>query len=745
METDANRQQDQRAILAGLGLILLVVIAYLPMFKGGFIWDDIDNVINNPHLRSLGGLKIIWLTRGAGQQYYPLAFTNYWIDYHLWGLNPFGYHAENILLHALAALLLWRVLALLKVPGAWLGAALFALHQVCVESVSWVTERRNMLSAVFILASVWAAMKFWLPGLAVQPVATSPEMVGEKSDAFLGPYFYYVLALGFYVCALWSKTGAVGAPVIILLLVWWKRGNLSWRSLRLFSPFLMAGVMMALITIHIERRIGGSEAGWSLSFLQRCFLATRVVWFYLGKLIWPHPLMVIYPRGTAETGWLAGCAILGVTAMSLWLLWRNRNGWGRPVLAAAGCFAVMLFPLMGFFNTSFFRFSFVSDHFQYPACMAPLALAGAGIWLATRHSTVISRGVFVVLAGLLGILAWRQQGVYLTNETLWQAAARDNPDAWVAQNNVGLMLANENKLDEAMKHLDEALRVKPDYPDALNNEGVVFVRKGDIDRAIQRYAAAAKIDPNYVPAQYNLGDALVKKGGFAEAAVHFVKCRELVPGDYRVEWGLARALAGEGNLDEAVGHFNQALALNPNFVAAYKEKGLALVQKGDLKSAGECLEDAARLEPNDADTRFNLGVICGRMGRSAEAIEQYKETLRINPQMWGAMNNLAWILASDPDSQVRNGEEAVQLAQQACQLTDNRQAIVLGTLGAAYAEAGRFEDAVNTARKAEALATSAGQQEVAKKNRQMAELFAGKHAFHEPQAKSAPNPDTGAL
>jgi tetratricopeptide (TPR) repeat protein len=732
-------------ILAGFGLVLLVVIAYLPMFKGGFIWDDVDNVINNPHLRSLGGLKKIWLTRGAGQQYFPLAFTSYWIDFHLWGLNPIGYHAENILLHGLAVVLLWRVLALLKAPGAWLGAALFALHPVCVESVSWVTERRNMLSAVFILASVWAAMKFWLPALGGKTAATSSEITDEKTDGFPGPYFYYLLALGLYVCALWSKTGAVGAPVIILLLVWWKRGDLSWRSLRLFIPFLMAGLMMALITIHIERRIGGSEAGWHLSFLQHCFLAVRVAWFYLGKLLWPHPLMVIYPRGDAETRWLVGWAILGGTAMCLWLLWRNRNGWGRPVLAAAGCFAVMLFPLMGFFNTSFFRFSFVSDHFQYPACMAPLALAGAGIWLATKHSTVISRGVCVLVAGLLGILAWQQQGVYLTDETLWQAAARDNPEAWVAQNNVGLMLAYQGKLDEAMKHLDEALRIKPDCTDALNNEGLVLVRKGEIDRAIGRYAAAVKIDPAYVPAQYNLGDALLNKGSFAEAAAHFVKCRELIPGDYRVELGLGRALAGEGNIDEAVGHFNQTLALNPNYGAAYKEKGLALAQKGDLQSAGDCVTTAARLDPNDADTRFNLGVICVRMGRSAEAIEQYKETLRLSPQMWGAMNNLAWILASDPDPQIRDGTEAVQLAQQACQLTDNRQAIVLGTLGAAYAEAGRFDDAVKAAKQAEALATSVGQKEVAEKNRQMAELFAGKHAFHQPQAKSESNPATGAL
>ena len=364
---------DQHGHLSLL-LVAVTLVAYLPALPGQFIWDDNGYVTNNLLLHSLKGLWQIWSVPGATPQYYPLTFTSFWVDYHLWQLNPLGYHLINVLLQALNAILLWTILRRLDVPGAWLAAAVFAVHPVNVESVAWVTERKNLLAGFFYLSSALACLRFWLPNPATAEGRATSFL--KTSAIGLGDWKFYWLALCLYLCALLAKTAIIALPGAVLLVVWWKRGKMGWRELFPLAPFLAVGMAMGLLTVWVEKHIVhavGRE--WMFSFLERCLIAGRAVWFYLGKLVWPHPLMFIYPRWEIHAAQpLAYLPVLALMA-GLFILWLNRKGWARPMLVALAYFLALLFPGLGFFNLYFFRYSLVADHFQYFAAIGPLTLA----------------------------------------------------------------------------------------------------------------------------------------------------------------------------------------------------------------------------------------------------------------------------------------------------------------------------------------------------------------------------------
>ena len=758
-----RRYWDQHGYLSLL-LVAVTLVAYLPALRGQFVWDDDDYVVNNLLLHSLKGLSQIWFAPGTTPQYYPLSFTSFWVDYHLWKLNPLGYHLTNILLQAINAILLWTLLRRLRVPGAWLAAAIFAVHPVNVESVAWITERKNVLAGFFYLSSALACLRFWLPNLAAADGRT--QRGPQTAAAGLGSWKFYWLALFLYLCALLAKTATIALPVAVLLVVWWKRGKMGWRELFPQAPFLAVGMAMGLFTVWVEKHFvhaAGSE--WLFSFPERCLIAGRAVWFYLGKLAWPHPLIFVYPRWDIHAAQpLASLPVLALMVV-LFILWLNRKGRARPVLVALAYFLALLFPVLGFFNVYFFRYSFVADHFQYLAGIGPLTLAAAGITLAFKTKPFLKLACGGALLLTLGLLTWQQAGIYRDMNTLWRDTLAKNPDCWMAHSNLGLLLKNEGRIEEAIEHYHQALQIAPDAWDALNDLGVALAAKGQFDEAIEYYRKSLQIDPNRFAVQNNLGHALAAEGRFDEAIECYRKALQINPNFSDALNNLGNALAARGQSDEAIECYRQALQINPDFPEAlnnlgvalaakdrfdeaienYRQAiqinpndcdaldnlGVALAAKGRFDEAIESFRKAIRINPNRPETIFHLGTTLDQLGRTREATAQYREALRLNPNLTGPLNNLAWLLAAGPDGELRNGAEAVRLAQRACELTHYGEPLFLATLAAAYAEAGRFPEAVTMADKAEQLATTAGSKELAGKIQQLLELYRAGKPYHE--------------
>jgi tetratricopeptide (TPR) repeat protein len=665
-------------------IVFLVFLAYLPALRGGFVWDDDSYVTDNLLLHSLKGLWQIWFVPGATPQYYPLTFTSFWVDYHLWQLNPLGYHLTNVLLQALNAILLWTVLRRLAVPGAWLAAAVFAVHPVNVETVAWVTERKNLLAGFFYLSAALAGRRFWLPNLAA---ASRTQNGPQTTAAGLGDWKFYWLALLLYLCALLSKTATIALPVAVWLVVWWKRGKVGWRELFPLAPFLAVGLAMGLMTVWVEKHfvfgpVARSERAFS--FLERGLIAGRAVWFYLGKLVWPHPLMFIYPRWEIHAAQpLAYLPVLALVAV-LFILWLNRKGWARPMLVALVYFLALLFPVSGFFNVYFFRYSFVADHFQYLAGLGPLTLAAAGIATAPGFWGKGNRFLKPALCGALlltlGALTWRQCGMYADSETLWRATIARNPNSWSAYNNLGRIIFQEGKIDEAIEQYQKALEINPAHAEAHSNLGVALAEKGKIDEAIVHFQRALelKIQPDAGRVYNNLGLALFRKGQVDEAMVYFQKALEIHPDSVSARYNFGNALLQKGLVDAAIVQYRQALEIQPDNAEYHNKLGSALLRKGLMDEATVHFQKALEIRPDYPSAGYNLVQV-------------------------------AWILATGPEASVQNGAKAIELAEEVQRLSGGEDPMINMTLAAGYAETGRFPKALETAQRAQKLAADQNQ------------------------------------
>jgi len=651
-------KRDWNSILSGVAIVVSTFLVYSRSLSGEFLWDDDSNILESRPLRSLSGLAQIWFQPMATQQYYPLTHSSFWLDYHLWGLNPMPYHLENVLLHSLGAVLLWLVLRRLAVPGAWLGAALFALHPVCVESVAWVTERKNTLSGVFFLGSLLASLKFWrLEGGAISKAAAAKA--GETSNAVLAPWKFYWLTLGLYVCALLSKTATIGLPVVIWLLIWWKRGWPGRRDILLLLPFLAAAIPMGLMTMWVERHnLGVTGEVWGdVSFAERCLIAARALWFYLEKLVWPHPLMFMYPRWTISATDLLAYLPVAATVIAFVILWLKRASWGRAGLFVTGYFFILLFPILGFFNGAFFFYSFVNDHFQYLACMGPLALAAAGLHLAIarfgKKQPLLKPAVCGALLLTLGALSWRQTQIYQNVETLWRDTLARNPDSWMAHDNLGSYLSRKGNFAEAADHYLEAIRLRPTDPRAYNNLGLDLARNGKLDEAVQQIRKSVELVPNYAKGHYNLGRVLATRGNTNEALQHFSIAAQLDPDFAPAQFSLGSALEREGKRSEAMQCYRRTLELEPDFALAHASLGRLLAAEGKTDQAIRHYQQALEINPNSVDALANLANALLGEKRIDEAVSTYRRALQINPNSPVIHYNLAVAL-----SRQGNQEEA---------------------------------------------------------------------------------------
>jgi len=541
-----------------LGLIILVatLAAYWPVFSAGFIWDDDDYVTQNQALHDADGLRQIWFTPAATPQYYPLVHTTFWVEYHLWGLDPLGFHLVNVLLHATGAILLWRLLAGLKLPGAWLAAAVFALHPVQTESVAWITELKNVLSAVFYFSAALCYLRF--AGLG--------EAAGD--DRRRGRYYFAALFL--FVAALLSKTVACSLPAALALVIWWKKDRLGWGDLLLLAPFFVLGAGLGLATAWLEKNhVGAAGADWSLTFADRGLIAGRALWFYAANLLWPTHLAFIYPRWVINARiwwqWLFPAAVAAVVVG----LWLARKQVGKGPLVAVLFFCGTLLPALGFVNVYPMRFSFVADHFQYLASLGLIALAaGLAEYFFETVSWPGSRQLRLVLAGsllcLLGVLTWCQCGSYRTPETLWRDTLARNPRSWMAHTNLGRLLAQRGEYAEAETHYLAALGSYPGEGSIHYNYANLLARTDRPEAAIEQYREALQIAPEKAQAHNNLGSVLNKLHRTDEAIAEYERAIFYDPAYADAYYNLGNALSAEHKMYGAVAAFQRAARLKPD-------------------------------------------------------------------------------------------------------------------------------------------------------------------------------------
>jgi tetratricopeptide (TPR) repeat protein len=619
---------------------------------------------------------------GATQQYYPLLHSAFWVEHKLWGDSVLGYHVLNVLLHMTSVTLLYVILKRLKVPGALLAAAIFALHPVMVESVAWISEQKNTLSAVFYLSALLAYLGFDESRLRSR----------------------YLCALGLFILGLLTKTVTATLPAALLVIFWWQRGRLSWkRDAVPLLPFFVLGAAGGLVTAWIERKLIGAEgADFELTFVERGLLAGRVVWFYLSKLVWPANLTFIYPRWQIDPRvwwqWLFPAATLAVL-FALWVLRRKT----RALLAGWLLFVGTLVPVLGFLNVYPFIYSYVADHFQYLASIAVIVLAAAGIVQGLAFLPVPARKlgtvVIVLLVAILAALTWRQSHMYADRVTLYQTTLKKNPDCRLAYNNLGSESERAGNHEEAMEHYRAALRLRPDCAEAHSNLGFALTSVGRLPEAFEEHQAALSLKPDHPlfltnlsvtlisagrqqeaieklraalaknpddPITHNtLGYALTHMGHYPEAKEHIERALTILPEYAEAHFNLGAVLAYTGQAPQAISHFQRGLKINPNSANAHNNLGMLLMGSGRTDDAIAHFIAAVGLRPDRADIHNNFGDALRQAGRLQEALNQYNAAVQLKPDYIQAYGNVAQTLANlnRANEAIATAEKAIEVAR----------------------------------------------------------------------------------
>ncbi|MBX3412153.1 MAG: tetratricopeptide repeat protein [Pirellulales bacterium] len=596
--TTAN--DGQRIVWGVLAIALLALVAQWPSLGGAGIWDDQIMIFDNERIHAADGLYRFWFTTEQSD-YWPLSYSTHWFEYRLWGDWAPGYRLVNLLLHIACSVLVWRLSARLRIPGAWLCGAVFAVHPIALEAVAWTFQRKTVLSTALVFASLACYLK---------------NEVDRRATS-------YVAALVLFTLAMLAKSAVVMWPFVLLLLAWWQRRSLTRQDLLRAAPFFAVSLVLGLIGMWFQthKSIGAhAEIVRNDPLWARTAIAGWAAWFYLYKALLPINLAFVYPRwelaAPSLLAYLPGVAILILLA----LCWRQRRGFGAAPGVALGYYLLNLFPVLGFISIYFMRFSYVADHWQYLALPGIIALVIGG---ATQFATqrpglhVASRLAATLVVGLLAVASFDQARVYGApdNIPLWLDTLEKNPDCWLAHNNLARYYSDRGDYPQAMQHLREALRLDP----------------------AQR--------PVYLRAELAAGGDAARRGRQAEALLHF----------------------------------EHAVEIDPDAELAYLE----------------------------------LGRQYFRVGRPQEALDAWRRGNARLPEAHALAAALAWALATHPDPPRRDPTTALALAEKFVAREQHRNAAELDVLAAAYAAAGRFDDAERTAAEALALARSHQQAELA--------------------------------
>ncbi len=578
----------QRQVLPAALMVIVTLLVYIPAIQGGFFWDDHSFLVRSEIIHAPDGLRRFWLTREA-QDYFPLTSTLLWVEWRLWGASAAGYHVVNLLLHATAAVLVWRVLRRLNVPGAWLAGILFAVHPVAAASAAWVTESKNTLPMALCLLSVMA----WL---TYDERAERPAGPANRSKG------WYALTIALFLLALLAKTSVVMLPAVLLLCAWWRRGRICRNDLLRTVPFFALSLGLGLVTMWFQKHNAiGATLVRPEGFCSRLAAAGWMVWFYLLKLLLPAGLCVIYPRWEVNGASLLAYAPLALLLAGLALLWLRRKDWGRAPLFALAYFLMMLLPALGFVDMAFMRFSLVADHFQYAAMIGVIAFAAALLGRAAGAAGRRGRAGKFAAAGCVAVLAslaWRRAGLYGDEERLWKDNLAKNPApiaARLAWHHLGDTYVRAGRYEEALDSFDHCIALDPDSADAYYDRAMLCFNLGRYASAIGDYDKAIELNPNSAAAYNNRGNACAAGHRWQEAILDYEKAMALEPRSALPWFNRANARRQIGRTAEAIQDFSEAIALKPEYPEAYNNRAEAYFELHEYSKARSDIEMCARL------------------------------------------------------------------------------------------------------------------------------------------------------
>jgi tetratricopeptide (TPR) repeat protein len=751
-----------------LGICVLLMVAVFVVFgqtlRYPFVGLDDDlYVYNNPVVqKGLTWEGFRWaLTYGNIGHWHPLTWLSHMLDCQLYGLHAGGHHLTNVLLHAATTVLLFLVLrrmmrhrstasspqmglgadknvGVVAPPGGVLWssafvAAVFGLHPLHVESVAWVAERKDVLSAFFFMLTLFFYARY------VQK-AENGTLKTESSGRFPYSIFHplssscYWLALLFFALGLLSKNMLVTMPFVLLLLDYWPLNRFSSFTpqvlLRLVAekiPLFMLTVASCVATFLVPEKVPADN---SLIFGLRMENAVVSYVTYLWQMIHPSGLACVYPNPTHYLPvWeVAGSAglLLAITGAA-WAFRRTHPWFVVGWLWYLG----MMVPVIGVVQISYYAHA---DRYTYlPQIGLYLAMVWAiRDWTASwrwRHQ-VLGVAAVVVIAVLM-TCAWKQTSYWRNSEMLWAHTLACTSGNYVAHSDLGVMLTLQGRLDEATEHFQKALEICPGYPECYNNLGNVLVKKGQVDDAIGHFQKAIKLNPNHAEFYINLGIQLATRGRTTEAIAQFRRTIELKPDFAEAYYNLGMAFGTLGQLDEAAGQYRKAIQLKPDYANAHGNLANVLVAQGRLDEAITEYQRTLELEPKSAQAHFRFGQALQTQHKFEAAEMEYQKTLELEPGHLPAHLGLAWLLATCPDSSLRNGQKAVELVEQAKVLSGAESAQLLDTLAAAYAEAGRFSEAVETVTRALNLATINNDKPLVDGLKTQLKLFETHSPYHE--------------
>ncbi len=576
-------------------IVLVTSAAFLPALQNQFLrWDDHKNFLGNPHYRGLGWIHLRWMWTTHLGHYIPLTWMTLGLDYVLWGMNPLGYHLTNLLLHAANAVLFYfvafRILGLgLPDPGdrrqadlvlsAGFAALVFAIHPLRVESVAWVTERRDVLSGLFYLSAILIYLR-----------------TCERGERGRG---WYWAAVGLFACALLSKSMVVNLPIVLLILdVYPLRrlgGATGWWSepaRRVYVekiPFVLLATAAAAIAVMAQLSVHAAASLAQLSVPGRVAVSAYGLSFYLWKMVVPLNLSPLYPLSPIVNPWampfvLSYTMVLAITAIALAL---RRRVPGLP--AAWSAYVVVLLPVLGIFQSGP---QIAADRYTYLASLGWAILAGACLlfcWRISRTSTTGTpttlpiAGVAICVVAGLGVLTWNQVHIWHDSERLWTYTVAIHPNSSLAQFSLGIVLSAQGKPTEAIEHFQKGLQLRPDEPSAHTNLGVALIQQGKLADAIEHFRQAVRIYPDDALAHTNWGSALIDLGKPSEAIEHFQQALRIHPDDALAHTNWGSALIDLGKPSEAIEHYSKALRITPGLAEAQNGLGQALAQEQRLK------------------------------------------------------------------------------------------------------------------------------------------------------------------